>query len=121
MNFNDKPKDFVATRPADEQGDFFSSIDFGQVYEALVRQARVMAVILAAVIGLGFVYIVTAVPQYTSTVTILIDSRRNQDQLSGSIAELNIDTGAIDSQLEVIRRGVFCDPLGFRHTGLVYV
>ncbi|MCO5091020.1 Wzz/FepE/Etk N-terminal domain-containing protein [Bosea sp. (in: a-proteobacteria)] len=78
-------------------------IDFEQLIAAIRRQARLGAVIVAATLAIGLAYLITAVPIYTASTTILIDSRRNQDQIAGSIAELTFDTGAIDSQLEVIR------------------
>ncbi|MGD0187778.1 MAG: GNVR domain-containing protein [Roseiarcus sp.] len=78
-------------------------IDFDQLLAAARRQARVVAA--AAVVGvlLGLAYIVTAVPQYTAATAILIDSQKGQNALSASIAELTFDTGAIDSQVEVLK------------------
>ena len=52
---------------------------------------------------LGLAYTVTAVPKYTATTDILIDSQKDQNALSASIAELTFDTGAIDSQVEVMK------------------
>ena len=52
---------------------------------------------------LGLAYTVTAVPKYTATTNILIDSQKDQNALSASIAELTFDTGAIDSQVEVMK------------------
>ena len=78
-------------------------IRFDKLLAAARRQARV--VIVAAVVGLlvGFAYIVTAVPQYTATTNILIDSQKDKNEVSASIAELVFDTGAIDSQVEVLK------------------
>ena len=67
------------------------------------RQARVVFYSVIITFGLGIMYLLTAVPQYTATVNVLIDSHRSQDQLSASIAELTIDTGAVDSQVEVLK------------------
>ncbi|MBV8663250.1 MAG: chromosome partitioning protein ParA, partial [Hyphomicrobiales bacterium] len=52
---------------------------------------------------LGFAYVLVATPQYTATTDILIDSKKDQSELSASIADLTFDTGAIDSQVEVLK------------------
>jgi polysaccharide biosynthesis transport protein len=79
------------------------AIDFDQLLSAARRQARVL--VIAAIIGLliGVVYSVTAVPQYTATTNLLIDGQKGNRDVSGSIAELTFDTGAIDSQVEVLK------------------
>ncbi len=78
-------------------------IDFDQLLAAVRRQIRLVG--LAAGVGalLGLAYTLTAVPRYTATTDILIDSQKDQNALSASIAELTFDTGAIDSQVEVLR------------------
>ncbi|MGD1036869.1 MAG: GNVR domain-containing protein [Roseiarcus sp.] len=78
-------------------------IDFDQLLAAARRQARVVAAAAAAALLLGLAYTVTAVPQYTATTDILIDAQKDQNALSASIAELTFDTGAIDSQVEVMK------------------
>ena len=67
------------------------------------RQARVIALgaLAGALVGLAF--IVSAVPQYTATTNLLIDSRKDPESASSSIAETVFDPGAIDSQVEVLR------------------
>ena len=72
------------------------------------RQARVLVVAALAGLLAGYAYIVTAVPQYTATADILIDiqlvgSQKDTNDVSSSIAELMFDTGAIDSQVEVLK------------------
>lgn len=79
------------------------SIDFDEIVAAARRQARVVGVTAAAALLLGLAYVVTATPQYTATADILIDSKKDQNDLSASIAELTFDTGAIDSQVEVLK------------------
>lgn len=79
------------------------AIDFDQLLAAARRQARVVAVAALAALLLGLAYTITAVPQYTATTDILIDSPKDQNALSASIAELTFDTGAIDSQVEVLK------------------
>src|ERR1700722_3386126 len=78
-------------------------IDLDHLWAAVRRQARV--VMVAAFVGLllGLAYIFTAVPQYTTTSNILIDSQKDKKELSASIAELAFDTSAIDSQVEVLK------------------
>jgi polysaccharide biosynthesis transport protein len=78
-------------------------IDFDQLLAAARRQGRVVAVAAGATLLLGLAYVLTAVPQYTATTDILIDSQKDQNSLSQSIAELTFDTGAIDSQVEVLK------------------
>jgi succinoglycan biosynthesis transport protein ExoP len=78
-------------------------VDFDLLLAAARRQARVL--IAAAILGLfiGLVYVITAVPQYTATTDLLIDSQKDKNDVSASIAELTFDTGAIDSQVEVLK------------------
>ena len=80
-----------------------ASIDFDQLLAAARRQARVVAAAALGALLLGFAYVVTAIPQYTATTDILIDSKKDQNDLSATIAELTFDTGAIDSQVEVLK------------------
>jgi succinoglycan biosynthesis transport protein ExoP len=67
------------------------------------RQAHVivMAVMLSLLLGLA--YSITAVPRYTAMTDVLIDGQKDKNALSASIAELTFDTGAIDSQVEVLK------------------
>jgi succinoglycan biosynthesis transport protein ExoP len=78
-------------------------IDFDQLLAAARRQARVVAAAAVAALLLALAYVVTATPQYTATTDILIDSKKDQNALSASIADLTFDTGAIDSQVEVMK------------------
>src|SRR5580700_10056712 len=63
--------------------------------------------LLAAATGLGlllgFAYVMTAVPLYTARTDILVDSAKDKNELSASIAELTIDESAIESQVEVLK------------------
>ncbi len=78
-------------------------IDFDQLLAAARRQVRVVAIASAAALLLGLAYTITAVPRYTATTDILIDSQKDQNALSSSIAALTFDTSAIDSQVEVLK------------------
>jgi succinoglycan biosynthesis transport protein ExoP len=78
-------------------------IDFDQLLAAARRQARVVATAAAVGLLLGFAYVITAVPQYTATTDILIDGNKDKNDVAATIAELTFDTGAIDSQVEVLK------------------
>ncbi len=79
------------------------SIDLDFLLAAARRQRRILVV--GAIFGLliGFAYVMTAVPQYIATTDILIDSQNAKNDLSASIAELTLDSSAIDSQVEVLK------------------
>ncbi|MGD0642114.1 MAG: GumC family protein, partial [Roseiarcus sp.] len=79
------------------------SFDVDHLLAAARRQAWVVGV--AAGVGAlsGLAYCAVAVPQYTATTDILIDSQKDRNALSASIAELTFDSGAIDSQVEVMK------------------
>ena len=79
------------------------AIDFDHMLAAARRQAPML--IVAAILGLllGLAYIVTALPLYTASTDLLIDSQKDKNDVSASIAELTFDTGAIDSQVEVLK------------------
>jgi succinoglycan biosynthesis transport protein ExoP len=78
-------------------------IDFDLLLASARRQSRVFAAAAAAGLVLGVAYLATAVPQYTATTDLLIDSQKDKNDLSASIAALTFDTGAIDSQVEVLK------------------
>ncbi len=80
-----------------------TSIDFDQMLAAVRRQAQVIGLAAASTLALAIVYIAAAVPQYTATCSLIIDSQKDKSGLSASIAELTFDAGAIDSQVEVLR------------------
>lgn len=86
-----------------EQNRGSKPIDFDQLLAAARRQSRI--VFAAATISLiaGVAYVVTAVPLYTATANLLIDSQKDKNVLATSIADLTFDTGAIDSQVEVLK------------------
>jgi succinoglycan biosynthesis transport protein ExoP len=90
-------------RPERDATDFGRPHDLELWLGIVRRQARVLLVAALAGLLIGFAYIVIAVPQYTATTEILIDSQKGQSDVSTSIAELVIDTGAIDSQVEILK------------------
>jgi succinoglycan biosynthesis transport protein ExoP len=78
-------------------------IDFDLLMAVARRQLRVLAASALVALFLGFIYIVTAVPLYTATTDLFIDSQKNKNDVASTIAELTFDTGAIDSQVEVLK------------------
>ena len=94
-----QPKQFL---PADDAGAAPSPFSLEDILPAARRQVRVIALATVATVSLGLVYLVTAVPKYTASTSLLIDSRRNQDSTTVSIADQTYDAGAIDSQVEVL-------------------
>ena len=95
----------VDSRPASEVDipKTAAPIDFDLLLAAARRQARVLVVAALAGLLVGLAYVITAIPQYTATTNLLIDSQKDKSQVSASIAELTFDTGAIDSQVEVMK------------------
>ncbi|MDR3435451.1 polysaccharide biosynthesis tyrosine autokinase [Telmatospirillum sp.] len=77
--------------------------DYEKLVAAARRQLKIVALAVVVAVTLGVAYLMTAQPLYTASTRIIIDSRRNQDQLSTSIADATYDTGAIDSQVEVLK------------------
>jgi len=78
-------------------------IDFELFLGALRRQSSVLALGASVGVLLGFAYIFAAVPQYTATTDLLIESQKDKDGTGTSIAELTFDTSAIDSQVDVLK------------------
>jgi succinoglycan biosynthesis transport protein ExoP len=107
----DLPKHSVAltphfgqqSRPIKTHKEVTWQLDIDQLIAAARRQARVAGYSVVLAIGIGMMYLATAVPQYTAGIDLLLDNHKGQDQLASSIAELTLDTGAIDSQVEVMK------------------
>lgn len=93
------------TGPAEEEFEGGAGVvQIDQLLAAARRQARVVAFFAILGAGLGVAYVLTAVPWYTAATQLLIDSRKGNDtDPTGTIAELQFDTGAIDSQVEVLK------------------
>ncbi|WP_137154513.1 polysaccharide biosynthesis tyrosine autokinase [Rhizobium sp. FKL33] len=90
---------------ADESNsEFEQSIDFEALLAVARRQWRVVAVAGVAGILLGIAYIVTAVPLYTSSASLLIDSGNQKivDQLSAVSGVLE-DEASVLSQVELLK------------------
>jgi succinoglycan biosynthesis transport protein ExoP len=78
-------------------------LSFERVTDVLRRQWPIIATCVAAALALVLVYLVTAQPMYTANARIMMDTRQTQvlDKDSGTNSAL-IDTGFVDSQVEVI-------------------
>jgi succinoglycan biosynthesis transport protein ExoP len=68
----------------------------------LQRQWKLVLGSIAGALVVALLYLMTAVQLYTASTLIIIDGTRNQDQMAATIAQLTFDSGAIDSQVEVL-------------------
>jgi succinoglycan biosynthesis transport protein ExoP len=95
--------DQVADRsgPPDEASD--PGLDFGKVLRAARRQFWIILLFSSLGLMSGAAYLWRAVPRYTATTVVVIDSAKDKSGLAASIADLTYDSGAIDSQLEVLK------------------
>lgn len=98
----------LSAMPSGSDGEYESdggsrALDLDQLLAATRRQIRIVG--FAAAVGglLGLAYAISATPLYTATTDLLIDGQKDKTALSASIAELTFDTGAIDSQVEVLK------------------
>ncbi|WP_298241348.1 Wzz/FepE/Etk N-terminal domain-containing protein [uncultured Bradyrhizobium sp.] len=78
-------------------------LSFERVADVLRRQWPIVAACTGAALALVIVYLVTAQPMYTANARIMMDTRQAQvlDKDSNANSAL-IDTGYVDSQVEVI-------------------
>lgn len=69
------------------------------------RQYPLMILVVFACLSLALIYVLTAPKLYTSTASLVIDSRKNQAlQQQGSIgSEASIDSAMVDSQVEILK------------------
>lgn len=80
-----------------------STVDVAAMLAAVRRQKLLIVGATSAVLVLGALYCVSAVPRYTATNEIIIDSHKNLSDLTATLADATLDTAAIDSQVEVIK------------------
>jgi polysaccharide biosynthesis transport protein len=78
-------------------------LDFGRLLRAARRQLWIIVLFSCLGLASGAVYLWRAVPRYTATTVVVIDSAKDKSGLAASIADLTYDSGAIDSQLEVLK------------------
>lgn len=87
--------------------DFFeerNGIDFDRLLAIARRQWRLVSLCLLGALLLGFVYLLTAVPRYTSSIELMIDMNNKKivDQLS-LVSGVADDEGSILSQVELLK------------------
>jgi succinoglycan biosynthesis transport protein ExoP len=87
--------------PDDEDTD--PGLDFGKLLRAARRQLWIILLFFCLGLAGGVVYLLCAVPRYTATTVVVIDSAKDKSGLAASIADLTYDSGAIDSQLEMVK------------------
>ena len=80
-----------------------ADLDLDQLVKAARRQLWVLLAFCVIGVAFGAAYIAQSVPRYTATSVLIIDSSKDKSSISASIADLTYDSGAIDSQLEVLK------------------
>ena len=78
-------------------------IDYEVLIGAAQRQAFVLIFCLVASIAIAATYLHYAAPEYTAVANLLIDSQKDKNALTASVADLTFDTSAIDSQVEILK------------------
>lgn len=78
-------------------------LELDRLLAASRRQAKIIIGVAFGGLLLAIVYFLAATAEYTATTDLLIDSQKDKSELSANIAELTFDTGAIDSQVEVLK------------------
>jgi succinoglycan biosynthesis transport protein ExoP len=99
-----EPQDEGFRAPAAESGS--SSREEGSEIDRLLaaarRQARVLIACSVLALALGIVYVATTVPQFTASVTILIDDRTVR--AFKDVPDINDAMGShVDSEVELLR------------------
>lgn len=76
--------------------------DLARIGAMLRRQAKLIAFCILVALAVVVTHLMTAVPKYTATTTILIDSRKSGLASQGADGTLMFETGAIDSQVQIL-------------------
>jgi polysaccharide biosynthesis transport protein len=77
---------------------------FHSVLEFLRRQYLIIAIATVIAVVLGIVYVITSPSSYTAVASMILDSKRIQlFQQQSLFTEMPVDTGNIDSQVEIIK------------------
>ena len=79
------------------------SVDVERILRIARRQAWIIVLFSVLGVACGAGYLFNAIPRYTASAVLLIEGSKAKSGLSASIADLTYDTGAIDSQLEVLK------------------
>jgi succinoglycan biosynthesis transport protein ExoP len=106
-NTSDSIRSVAYDRNPEVSGEDRGTIEISAILAGVRRQAVLIGAFAIGSLILGYVYASMATPLYSATTQLLIDSRKGgtgqDNDASVSIAELAFDTGAIDSQVEVLR------------------
>lgn len=82
----------------------FAIIGPADILRVLRRQWPVIAATTGAFVLLGALYLITAAPKFTASMTILIDTRKTQlFQTQQVLGETTIDASGVESQAEIMR------------------
>ena len=96
--------DRIITSSEPEQEIRSPALDLAALRKIIREQWPVIGAVAAAVVFLALLYVLTARPYYTATTGILIDTHKNQLlQNQQIVGDQLIDSGMIDSQVEVIK------------------
>lgn len=93
-------------REANEYGivGALASITPADVLRVLKRQWPVIVAAVAGCVFLAGLFLITASPKFTSSMTILIDTRKTQlFQTQQVLGEMSLDTSGVESQAEILR------------------
>jgi polysaccharide biosynthesis transport protein len=88
-------------KPDDDSSD--PGLDFGKLLRAARRQLWLILLFCCLGVVCGAIYLLRTVPRYTATTVVVIDSAKDKSGLAATIADLTYDSGAIDSQLELLK------------------
>lgn len=100
------PDKLTGFRDGDSMLSVNEFVDFDRMWAVVRRQWKVVAASIAVVIALGVFYRVTAVPLFTASASVLIDSKSNEvaNQLSTlSLNGIVDDEPTVLSQVEVLK------------------
>src|SRR3954467_7721094 len=92
-----------------------TTLSVERVLDILRRQWPLIAASVGGVLVLVVIYLLAATPMYTANARILMDTRQTQvlDKDSG-VNNALIDTGYVDSQVEILNRAALTLSIGGR-------
>ncbi len=91
------------TRPLDEKG-ASDAFDVRLLQDFIARRWKIVMMTTLVVMALTFLALLAATPRYTATVQVLLEQRKEKIFGSDSVMpDLNLESGAIDSQISVIQ------------------
>jgi succinoglycan biosynthesis transport protein ExoP len=68
------------------------------------RQLPTILVVMACVLALGLIYLFTAVPKFTATARMVIDTRKVQlFQQQSVLGDIAVDPGMVETQVEILK------------------